>query len=428
MAPFSLRQLGHSPAQIPVGGLVVSAILHFVTIVALVICLVRRLVLLRNSDWRRIPLVRWLIFVIYIDSLCFIIGTAVLTWGFGLNKSLSICRTAIYLCLACYLTTKMLIYYFLVEKVFIVRSVSSPRLKSKLYCFNCFGLLVPYAIIVTFNFIYRIAHLTPSGTCIIGMELKVLMPLIIFDAIINLYLTMLFVIPLRKLYSYKASPDSKLRTVALRSFIGSCCTLTSSIVNLTVLMVLRGEASWICLICCNADILFSVLMLHWVTSKDGTQSQIDPNSQRAAGKASSSHKLSVLKMYGKGSINGDNNATWEGRGVGTTTSIRGGINKRDPDSHEFEKQMGGISVNVRHSIVVERDNGSLKGDLETLSLGGQNSAGEDSEGVDSVKSRTKSWFEEEDQRKSGTGVVGQVGAVKNNRSTEDLVDSEDSKR
>ena len=44
------------------------------------------------------------------------------------------------------------------------------------------------------------------------------------------YLTLLFVVPLRNLYSYKHSPNSMLRTIALRSFIGSLGTLTSSVV------------------------------------------------------------------------------------------------------------------------------------------------------------------------------------------------------
>ena len=56
--------------------------------------------------------------------------------------------------------------------------------------------------------------------------------------------------------------------MAFRSLVGSLATLTTSVVNLTVLMVLRGEPGWICLMCCNADILFCVLVLHWVTSKD----------------------------------------------------------------------------------------------------------------------------------------------------------------
>jgi hypothetical protein len=82
------------------------------------------------------------------------------------------------------------------------------------------------------------------------MQPKVMLPLIIFDAAVNLYLTLLFVIPLRSLYSYRNSSPTNakarttLHTVALRSFVGSLGTLTSSVVNLTILMVLRGEPAW----------------------------------------------------------------------------------------------------------------------------------------------------------------------------------------
>jgi len=41
--------------------------------------------------------------------------------------------------------------------------------------------------------------------------------------------------------------------VALRTFVGSICTLASSIVNLSVLMALEGEPGWVCLMCCNSD-------------------------------------------------------------------------------------------------------------------------------------------------------------------------------
>lgn len=71
-----------------------------------------------------------------------------------------------------------------------------------------------------------------------------------------------------ELYTYKNSPDSPLKTIAIRSFFGALATLTSAVVNLTVLMVLKGEPAWVCLMCCNADVLFSVIVLHWVTSKD----------------------------------------------------------------------------------------------------------------------------------------------------------------
>lgn len=99
----------------------------------------------------------------------------------------------------------------------------------------------------------RIAYINKTGTCIIGMEKRAMMPLITFDVVVNVYMTILFIVPLRQLYSYKNRQNSTLHTMAFRTFVGSCATLTSSVGNLTVLMVLKGEPGWICLLCCNAD-------------------------------------------------------------------------------------------------------------------------------------------------------------------------------
>lgn len=68
--------------------------------------------------------------------------------------------------------------------------------------------------------------------------------------------------------------NARLRAVTFRTFVGSCCTLVSSIVyvitkprkiqkltrlsNLSVLMALRGEPAWICLMCCNCDSTYSI--------------------------------------------------------------------------------------------------------------------------------------------------------------------------
>lgn len=82
---------------------------------------------------------------------------------------------------------------------------------------------------------------------------------------------------LQELHSFRNMPRSaanmRLRTIAFRTFVGSVCTLLSSIVyihnsqrqrssvdvansydsNLTVLMALNGEPGWVCLMCCNSD-------------------------------------------------------------------------------------------------------------------------------------------------------------------------------
>ncbi|TQW00516.1 hypothetical protein IF1G_00447 [Cordyceps javanica] len=68
--------------------------------------------------------------------------------------------------------------------------------------------------------------------------------------------------------------NARLRTVVIRTFVGSCCTLVSSIVNLSVLMALNGEPGWVCLLCCNCDILFSAVVIQWVTSRDNAGTSI----------------------------------------------------------------------------------------------------------------------------------------------------------
>ncbi|KAI4955464.1 hypothetical protein J4E91_001325 [Alternaria rosae] len=181
-------------------------------------------------------------------------------------------------CLIGYMTTKILIYYFLVEKAYVVRGSKKPRMKTKLWLFNCLFMLLPYTIFVVMNFIFRITYIDDSGVCIIGMQKIAMLPLITFEVIVNVYLTALFIIPLRGLYSYQHNANPTLHRMAKRSLIGSLATLTTSVVNLTILMVLRGEPGWICLMCCNADILFCVLVLHWVTSKDKTTVTTNPQS------------------------------------------------------------------------------------------------------------------------------------------------------
>ncbi|KAH7058657.1 hypothetical protein B0J12DRAFT_651025 [Macrophomina phaseolina] len=256
-----------TPAEVPLAGRVASMVMSLVTLCVLSICITRRVQ--RIHQWTALPLAAWLIIVIYTDSFLFVFVTALFK-DIGLNENLQICDGAILLCLICYMTTKILIYIFLVEKAYIVRGSHQSRFKDKLYLVNCFFMMLPYIIVVILNFVWRISYINEGGTCIIGMQKRAMLPLIIFDVAVNVYLTVLFLIPLRKLYSYKTNQNSMLHTMAFRTFIGSCATLTSSVANLTVLMVLNGEPGWICLMLCNADILFSVLILHWVTSGDRT--------------------------------------------------------------------------------------------------------------------------------------------------------------
>lgn len=136
--------------------------------------------------------------MIYVDSSCFVLAASILAHGLGINSSRGVCEAGILLCLGCYMTTKILIYYFLVERAYIVRGSRKPRLKTKLWLFNCLFMILPYTVIVVLNFVWRITYINDKGVCIIGMEMKAMLPLITFELIVNVYLTLLFVLPLRR--------------------------------------------------------------------------------------------------------------------------------------------------------------------------------------------------------------------------------------
>ncbi|KAB2577966.1 hypothetical protein BFW01_g9388 [Lasiodiplodia theobromae] len=300
----------YTPADIPMAGRIMSMILSLVTLCVLSICICRRVQGIHR--WSTVPLGAWYILLIYVDSFLFVFITAVFK-DVGLNETVTICRGAILLCLTLYLSTKVCVYLFLVEKAYIVRGCNEPRHRDKLYMFNICAAMGPYAVLAVLNIIWRFSHIE-DGTCIIGMQKKAMMPLIIFDAAVNVYLTTLFIVPLRQLYSYKSQHNTTLHTMAVRTFFGSCATLTSSIANLTLLMVLDGEPAWICFLSCNAEILFSVLTLHWVTSRDKTGQTTNRSYSRSGepsnGNGSSSNQLSLNKSRNR------NNAP-----IGTETLI-----------------------------------------------------------------------------------------------------------
>lgn len=195
------------------------------------------------------------------------------------------CSTAIFLCLACYLSTKLLIYFFLVEKAFVVWGGRKSRLQSKLYIFNSFGMLSIFGIIGIFNFVYRITTLE-NGKCVIGMQRPVLIPLVSFDLAVNVYLTVLFLIPLRSSYSFnmdKTTGNAKLRDLVVRTFIGAVTSTVTCLLNITIMMALDGEPGWVCLMSCNIDLLFDAVIVQYVTFRDksGEQSTISDRTHTA---------------------------------------------------------------------------------------------------------------------------------------------------
>ncbi|KAI1480358.1 hypothetical protein F4774DRAFT_408861 [Daldinia eschscholtzii] len=304
MASLLLFRDGASPPLVPytrsLAGTVISVILSFAAFCVLSCFLTQRS--LAVKAWSRLSLATFLVFAIYLDSWAFVFGSGIVDYGLGVDSNLGVCSSAILLCLFFYVTSKVCLVLIhpltlilhsytnfdvetdrknetrnKVEKAFLIQGGIKRRVESKLYISNLFGVLTIFAIICILTFVYRTSRMNNKGQCIIGIERQALIPLITLEIVANVYITAFFLNPLWNIYSIQkfsnapASPP-ELQRATIRTFVGALCTTTSSVVNLVVLMVLNGEPGWVFLACCNADILFSTLIIQWVTACGGDSS------------------------------------------------------------------------------------------------------------------------------------------------------------
>lgn len=141
------------PISEPKAGIVFSIVLSLISIAALSICFcmspgflwlpliiptARRIQNVR--DWSKLPLVCWcrlfnansyprahvalVILFIYTDSIVFVAGTVILSNGYGVDSSKSMCAKAVLLCLGCYMTTKVS-WFHTTQRTLNLRAVGS---------------------------------------------------------------------------------------------------------------------------------------------------------------------------------------------------------------------------------------------------------------------------------------------------------------
>ncbi|THX78069.1 hypothetical protein D6D04_05987 [Aureobasidium pullulans] len=325
------------PTEVPAPARVVTMILTMFTIAILAVFFTRRLHQVKS--WTTLPVLNWLVLAIYVDSFFFVFFTGILSKAFSVNASAGFCDAAILLCL--FYLLSLLLYYFLVEKCYLIRSAGEPRRQSKLWLFNFFGVICPYIVLVVLMIVYRIAYMNKEGVCIIGMQRNALIPTIVFDVFLNVWLTTLFLRPLRgtstresvrpspNCYSYKQQSSSRLRNVVVRTFVGSCATLALSITNLTVIAILDGEPGYICLCLCNLDILCTTLILHWVSSVDAPEdNDVSSNARRiqniATIRAASNIDIESQKGSNEASANATELSMQETEALNCNSSTRSG--------------------------------------------------------------------------------------------------------
>ncbi|KEF53883.1 uncharacterized protein A1O9_10285, partial [Exophiala aquamarina CBS 119918] len=86
---------------------------------------------------------------------------------------------------------KVVIYFFLVKRIYIVRSRRYKRLTDHYYLVNITIVVLGFRSIAILSFMFPVAEFTDSKYYI-GLPFKITLPLLIYDITINLYLTSYF--------------------------------------------------------------------------------------------------------------------------------------------------------------------------------------------------------------------------------------------
>ncbi|KAL1625482.1 hypothetical protein SLS56_007376 [Neofusicoccum ribis] len=153
--------------QVPLGGKIGCMFLSLTALAVIAIATLRRVQGVKIT--RTLPLTFFLVVAVrttyptfwspelnprqvYGSSFLFVFLTAVYR-DVGINNSKSMCAGAIVLCLTLYMVTKITLYFFFVERVYIVRGARTPRMKDKLYLVNTFAMLIPYTVVFILNVI-----------------------------------------------------------------------------------------------------------------------------------------------------------------------------------------------------------------------------------------------------------------------------------
>jgi len=210
---------------------------------------------------------RMCVLFIFLDSWLFLFISGVLIFGIGLEFNAGICSAAIYLCIACYGTSKLFIYCFLIERVHVVWQPTSGarRFKSPVYII-CAITVALYGVIAALLVFGRIHYFRDDGSCVVGVKKISSISLLSYDLFVNVFLTTLFLYPLLNAQFLSA----RIKRVATRTLIAAGVALTTSTINVVVLTVLKGqELGWICLGSCGSDVLFNALAIYWVTGNSG---------------------------------------------------------------------------------------------------------------------------------------------------------------
>ncbi|KAF5384028.1 hypothetical protein D9757_006945 [Collybiopsis confluens] len=240
---------------------VLSCLIYILGVSILSHCLSRRVAAEQWSSWSSLKEMTWArtcVLLVFLDSWLFLFASGILVFGIGMESKDVVCAAGIYLCVLFYATSKLLIYFFLVERVYLVwsASITATRFRSPVYL-GCMAMVALYGAVIASMFAGHIGYLRQGdGACIIGLKQYSSLMLLCYDLFINIVLTLLFLWPV--LRANLTNP--RLRSVAVRTLLAAGVALTTSTVNMLVLTLLHGEErGWV---------ILNALVIFWITNNN----------------------------------------------------------------------------------------------------------------------------------------------------------------
>ncbi|KAF2474181.1 uncharacterized protein BDR25DRAFT_385633, partial [Lindgomyces ingoldianus] len=246
----------------------------------------------KQLEWKKLKtlnLTRTFVLILYLLAITFVFTAAVLENGLQLSSAPA-CSSAIIICLIFYVSSKGTMYVFLVERAHVMRAPYVRRVQDWIWLGGILMITMGFGSIAICAFTWPIAELSPDdGRCRIGLPLKVAIPLLSFDVIINLALTGIFIYLMRSLLQFSGMPNSTatlnsttrglrrilhsagrqtspstrpryrnslkpIEALLRRTLIGSVLVTLSTIGNHALLYTLKGrELAWLCLTMCIFD-------------------------------------------------------------------------------------------------------------------------------------------------------------------------------
>ncbi|KAL8848857.1 MAG: hypothetical protein Q9221_006153 [Calogaya cf. arnoldii] len=302
--------------SIPFAGDFVLQITSLISLTILALIAGSRIQALQEAYYRRLTSVHVLVFSIYAIGLVFILATNLIVAGWDLGEEY-VCRAGSYLCLTCYVAFKALLYLYLVHRVHLSREDRYRRKIPYKHDYLSMVLLVlvvgSVVVIYAFAFMHPFASTGTTRTCFVGLPPWVAISVLSLDSAMSIILTsilwfiiskdlsksmgltfrlVLHALPFRDpsplveslvglppAQFLTATKEGNKRLQLAKALWGTIAIIIPTAVNLGALLCMKGhEQAWLCVSSCIADVLLSIVVIHWLTNRTGAlrlQSQLE---------------------------------------------------------------------------------------------------------------------------------------------------------